>query len=182
MDKDSVVKLNSEKELTVNISSLEDLLNSIKYATSKMEKAKEGLGGFELNKDFSYIKDKLDLVLDKQTALRDVVFYDFEKDVKKSISSLPKEDTLQALMFELNRFNKVDVILNKISIKNTIITSIVMSVLVAVAIIATKITDEKIQAYHKAAFAKEYFMFSKNGFELSENSTNSVYTLRKKIN
>lgn len=180
-DKKEVIKLNTDKELTVNISSLEDLLNSIKYATSKMEQAKEGLTGVELQKDFSYIKDRLDLVMSIQKNLRDVVFEDFQKDTKKTLSNLPREDTVQALIFELNRFNKVDVLLNKISIKNTIIYSMVMSVLVVAGITYSKVIDDKYESYLTSKIRTENFIISKKDWIVSKNDNYTIEIKRKSL-
>lgn len=177
------LKLNSDKELTVDIKNIEDLLNSIKYATIQMEKAKEALISDELDRDFSYIKSRLDDVLDKQIHLREVVFENFEKDVKKSLntsfSTLPKEDTLKTLVFELNRFNKVDALLSKLNLKNTIISSIVTTVLVVGALAYTKYDDKIFANYITSQIKANNYVLAKSQFEITKNNQYSV-EFRKK--
>lgn len=178
MENNDVIKLNTEKELVVNVESIEDLLNSIKFASNKLIEAKEGLEMREIDKDYAAIKRSLELVLENSNNVRHLDLPNFEKQLKKGLEGLPKEDTLKALLFEVERFQGVDVLFKKMRTRNIIISSLIAMIVTISAIGYSGMDDKVLRIYHHSQLQKTNFILPKTQYELVSNK-NGIATFKK---
>lgn len=178
MENNDVIKLNTEKELVVNVESIEDLLNSIKFASNKLKEAKEGLEMREIDKDYAAIKRSLDLVLENSNNVRHLDLPNFEKQLQRGLEGLPKEDTIKALLFEVERFQGVDVLFKKMRTRNIIISSLIAMIVTISAIGYSGMDDKVLRIYHHSQLQKTNFVLPKTQYELVSNK-NGIATFKK---
>lgn len=177
-EESKIIKFNKEKEIVVDLKSMEDMLNAVNYTTAKLEKAKEGLEALELQKDFEPIKQNLELILINSTNMRDLIFPNFEKALNKSLKELPSDDTIKSMLFEMEKFQGIDSLFNKLKIKYLIAASLISSIITVGVIGYSKIDDEFSKAYFMKQIKEENWVVSKRMYEFKSNS-NGIVVLKK---
>lgn len=179
-EESKIIKFNKEKEIVVDLKSMEDMLNAVNYTTAKLENAKAGIERLELEKDFEPIKQNLDLILVNSINMRDLIFPNFEKALNDSLKELPKDDTIKAMLFEMEKFQGIDSLFNKFKIKYLIAASLISSIITVGVIGYLKVDDQLLKEYIMNQAKKENWLISKTLYEIKSNIHDTV--VLKKIN
>jgi hypothetical protein len=178
IEESKIIKFNKEKEIVIDLKSMEDMLNAVNYTTAKLEKAKEGLEALELQKDFEPIKQNLELILINSTNMRDLTFPNFEKALNNSLKEVPKDETIKAMLFEMEKFQGIDSLFNKFKIKYLVAASLLSSFITLGVIGYLKIDDKFSKAYFINKIKKENWVVSKTMYEFKSNN-NGIVVLKK---
>ncbi len=124
-----LVKLNTNKEIVVNIDSLQDLISTITYVTNKLEEVKgdfQPIDNEKIMKSLKPIEDNID-------RLKNDVHDTLENITKqlKLVEPAVSETLIKSFIFELERFKPVDVILNKLKTSQLVMTIITTAIVTA---------------------------------------------------
>lgn len=185
-NKEQVLSINKDKEMTVNIESVEELMSATIFLTEEMKKAKEGLSVANLTTDFTNVRQELKSHYDKLDTFFERDFPDLveknQKEIKKL--NLPNDEQIASLNFDIKKISNVVPALKKIKGIH-IFSSIVMTTIVIIStMFFTKYDDELINRYLtynlKKEIKKENWIVPKDKYEIIRKSSNRV--IFEKIN
>lgn len=162
-----VVRLNKDKELIVDISSMESLLNAINYATSKLERADALTNAEGLEKGVRHLNDNIKmLILDE--------FPKFQKQQAEHFSKLPNEALLKNLSYEIEKISGFDKVIRKIKSWNIAVTAVLTAVITVAAMSYSKYDDRLIYEFIKKDVSRSNWVLDRGVYELQTNDKNRV--------
>jgi len=175
---EDLIKLNSNKEMTVNVESIEDLLNSIKYATQKLNEAKEVAESKDLLHNISSVKGSMDLLIGRLDNLADNEVPKLKKEVSEVGKKLPSDGMLKSLHYELEKIGGIDESFKKLRGWHIVLTSIITAIVITGSLSFAKYDDELIRAIHLNQVQKQNWVLSRTKYKLESNK-NGIAKFKK---
>lgn len=167
MGKEQVVRLNRDKELVVDISSMESLLNAINYATSKLERADALTNAEGLEKAVGRLNDNIKmLVLDEIPK--------FKKEQSQQFEKLPNEKVLKHLSYEIEKISGFEKAIGKIKGKHIAVTAVLTAVITMVGMSLSKYDDMFVYKFVKQDISKTNWVLDRAIYKLENNSGSRV--------
>ncbi len=161
-----LVKLNTNKEIVVNIDSLQDLISTITYVTNKLEEVKGDFQPIDNDKIMKSLKP----IEDNINRLKNDVHDTLENVTKqlKLVEPAVSENLIKSFIFELERFKPVDSIINKLKTSQIVLT-----------IITTAIVTTGVIQYYDLTQGLNSYMIKKNIKRLNIVAPYSKYNVQK---
>ncbi|MCD6257970.1 MAG: hypothetical protein J7J31_00040 [Helicobacteraceae bacterium] len=164
---DKVVKMNRDKELVIDIDSVEKLLLAINHSTKRLESADAIMNAEGLEKAVGRLNHNIKmLILDE--------FPKFKKEQAQQFEKMPNEALLKNLSFEISKISSFDKAIGKIKGKHIAITAVLTAVITMVGMSYTKVDDMLIYEYIKKDIYKKNWILDRGVYELQTNEKNRV--------
>lgn len=185
-----LVKLNTEKDIVVDIKSMEDLINTLNYVTKKMNESKELLyksnendeksNLFSLETKISRFSSEIEALKTRVAGNRESfqrldnnIDVRLTKNEEKLLEKLPKEETIKSLFFQVEKLGSIDKHFQKLKIR-TIAISIVATIISTAGVLQYFDLTKSVSSYLiKNKIKKENYLISKKkylGKKLSDGS------------
>ena len=178
MGENKLIKVEGN-DLTVSLKSIEDILNSINFVTKKMEEANEKINGGIDKSTNEYITNSLQLLKKNVNEIKDEVI-PVNLSIDKKFDNLPTENTIKALLFEVEKLGNIEKTVKKIKSSHIITTAIVTAVVTVSALSYTKLDDAVFYNYVKSQISKNSWVLNKKIYELIQNKNNVIVFKKNK--
>jgi len=172
MEENKLIKVEG-KDVKVDIKSIEDILNSINFVTKKMEEANEKINGGVDAGTNEYITTSLQIIKKNVNEIKDEVI-PINHSIDKKLDSLPSENTIKALLFEVEKLGNIEKTVKKIKSSHIFITAIVTAVVTVSALSYSKLDDAVFYNYVKSQISKNSWVLDKKIYELKQNTNTQV--------
>lgn len=172
-----IIKINSEKEIVVDVNSIEDLLSTIKYVTTKMEEVKKNFQPIEHAQIIESLEPIINNIKNMKYSVDDSLASVQEQ--MKLMKPAIDQDMIKTFVFELEKFKNVDSTIKKIKAKTIAFTVFVSILSTAVVIEYFDFTKSVSSFLIKKQISKQNYVIPKNNFNLQKLS-NGQYKLIKR--
>lgn len=189
--KAELIKLNSKKEMVVDINEIQDILNSLNFVTKKMDESRELLyksnnenesnSLFSLEEKISKFSNEIEGLKLQVTAMSRDNFERLDNNIdirlsqneEKLLEKMPKEETIKTLFFQIEKLGSIDKHFKKQKTK-TIAIAVITAVISTAGVLQYFDLNKSVSSYLiKNKIEKENYIISKkkfNGKRLSDGS------------